>query len=186
MPVGRRPPWVKISQRGGSPGADTRLASMATTTHWAAELLRGQAHDLAVGDRGRIDRGLVGAGEQKIADVVGGADAAADRQRHEADLGRAPDDIEQDAAILVARRDVEEAQFVRARLVVSDRALDRVAGVAQIDEIDALDDPAVLDVETGYDPGLEGHWRQPLRPSARRRPLDRNSASAARGSSRPS
>ncbi|MCY1452572.1 hypothetical protein D9M71_695010 [compost metagenome] len=33
-PVGLRPPWVKISQRGVSPGADTFLASMATTMHW--------------------------------------------------------------------------------------------------------------------------------------------------------
>ena len=55
-----------------------------------AELLRRPAHDLAVGDRRRIDRGFVGAGEQEIADVVDGANAAADRERHEADFGRAP------------------------------------------------------------------------------------------------
>jgi hypothetical protein len=36
-------------------------------------------------------------------------------------------------------------------------ALDRVSGVAQIDELDAFDDPAVLDVETGDDAGFEGH-----------------------------
>lgn len=32
-PVGLRPPWVKISQRGASPGAETFFASMATTMH---------------------------------------------------------------------------------------------------------------------------------------------------------
>src|SRR5580704_5182964 len=35
MPVALRPPCVKISQRGGSPGFDMRLASTATTTHWS-------------------------------------------------------------------------------------------------------------------------------------------------------
>src|SRR5674536_87621 len=35
MPVGWRPPWVKISQRAGSPAFDTCLASMATTMHWS-------------------------------------------------------------------------------------------------------------------------------------------------------
>ena len=151
-----------------------------------AELLRGPAHDLTIGDRSRIDRGLVGAGEQEIADIVGRADAAANRQRHEAHLGCAPDHIEEDAAILVARCDVEKAQLVRTRLVVSDRALDRVPRVAQVDEIDALDDAAVLDVETGYDAGFESHCAKPASFGPPPSPFDRSSASAARGSSRPS
>ena len=46
-------------------------------------------------------------------------------------------------------------QFVGAGLVVGDRRFDRIAGVAQIDEIDALDDTAVLDVEAGNDADLE-------------------------------
>src|SRR5690606_40247216 len=36
-PVAVRPPWVNTSQRGGSPGAETRLASMATTMHCRSE-----------------------------------------------------------------------------------------------------------------------------------------------------
>ena len=51
--------------------------------------------------------------------------------------------------------DVEEAQFVGAGGVIGDRRLDGIAGVAQVDEIDALDHPAVLDVETGDDADLE-------------------------------
>src|ERR1700682_6236315 len=35
MPVGLRPPWVKISQASASPGCDTFLASIATTMHWS-------------------------------------------------------------------------------------------------------------------------------------------------------
>ena len=149
-----------------------------------AELLGSLAHDVPIGDRGRIDRGLVRARQQKAADVVGGADAAADRQRHETDFRRAPDDVEEDAAVFVACGNVQEAQFVRARSVVSDGALDRIAGVAQIDEVDALDDAAVLDVETGDDPRLESHCADLAGRSAR--PPAWSRVSAARGSSRPS
>ena len=156
MPVGRRPPWVKISQRGGAPGGvATCLASIATTTHWLPNFSAAARTKRAVGDGGRIDRGLVGAGEQQVADVVERAHAAADRQRHEADFGGAAHDVDQRAAVLVAGGDVEEAQFVGAGLVVGDGAFDRIAGVAQVDEIDALDDAAVLDVEAGDDAGLK-------------------------------
>jgi len=48
-----------------------------------------------------------------------------------------------------------EAQLVGARGVIGDRALDRIAGVAQIDEMHALDDAAVLHVETGNDAALK-------------------------------
>ena len=109
MPVGRLPPWVKISQRGGASGRGHAFGVDRDHDALGAEFLRRLADDLAVGDRRRIDRGLVRAGKQQIADVVGGTDPAADGERHEADLGRAPDHIEQDAAILMARCDVEEA-----------------------------------------------------------------------------
>src|SRR5262249_10610173 len=55
----------------------------------------------------------------------------------------------------MARRDVEEGQFIGTGRVVGDRRLDRIAGVAEIDEVDALDDAAVLDVEAGNDADLE-------------------------------
>ena len=109
------------------------------------------ADELAVGDGGRVDRRLVGAGEQQLTDVIERSHAAADRQGHEADLGGAADDVDDRAAVLVARRDVEEAQFVGPRLVVGDGALNWIAGVAQVDELDALDDAAVLDVEARND-----------------------------------
>ena len=90
-----------------------------------------------------------------MADVLNGAHAAADGERHETGLGRAPDHVEQDAARLVARGDVEEAQLVRARGVIGLRGLDRIAGVAQIDEAHALDDAPVLDVEAGDEADFE-------------------------------
>jgi hypothetical protein len=55
----------------------------------------------------------------------------------------------------VARRDVEEAELVRAGGVIGNGRFDRIAGVAQIDEIDTLDHAAVFHVEAGDDADFE-------------------------------
>ena len=83
------------------------------------------------------------------------AHAAADRQRHEAGFRGAAHHVEHGAAVFVAGGDVEEAELVGAGGVIGDRRFDRIAGIAQIDEVDALDDAAVLDVEAGNDADLE-------------------------------
>ena len=51
--------------------------------------------------------------------------------------------------------DVEKKQLVGAFAVVEPRLGHRVAGIDEIDKIDALNDPPVLDVETGNDPHLQ-------------------------------
>ena len=100
---------------------------------------------------------------EQPADVLDGAHAAADGQRHEAALRGALDDVEDGVAVLVAGRDVEEAQLVGAGGVVGGSRLDRIAGVHQVHELDALDDAAVLDIETGNDADLQhlllDRWR---------------------------
>ena len=120
-----------------------------------AELLRRLAHEVPVRHGGRVDRRLVGAGEQEIANIVERAHAAADGQRHETGFRRALHDIEQNAAIFMARGNVEKAQLVGAGGVIGDGAFHRIAGVAQIDEIHALDDATLFHVETGDDAGFE-------------------------------
>src|SRR6202011_4519847 len=74
---------------------------------------------------------------------------------HEAGLGGAPHHVENDAAVLVAGGDVQERKIVGAGCVIRNGGRDRIAGVAQIDEVHALDDAAVLDVEAGDDTDLE-------------------------------
>src|SRR5574341_362912 len=91
-------------------------------------------------------------------------------------FGRPPDDVQHDRAPLVRGRDVEEDQLVRVLLVVGDGCRHGIAGVRQVDEPDALDDAAVLDVEAGDD-ALGQH---PARPHAG------TAAWAARRSSLPS
>ena len=95
----------------------------------AAEFLGRLAHEIGPRHRGGVDRDLVGAGEQQAADVLDGAHAAADGQRHEALLGGARDHVVERVAILVAGGDVEEAELVGALAVVDPRLLDRIAGI---------------------------------------------------------
>ena len=51
--------------------------------------------------------------------------------------------------------DVEKAKFVGAHAVVKDGLLDRIAGIAQVDEVDTFDDAAVFDVQTRDDTDFE-------------------------------
>src|SRR3546814_15561659 len=92
-------------------------------------------------------------------------------------LGGAADDIEQDAAVLMARRDVEEAEFVGAGGVVDAGLFHRVAGIDQIDKVHALHHAAVLHVEAG-DAAPGQHHAAPLSCRDRR-------AGAAAASMRP-
>ena len=94
------------------------------------------------------------------------ADAAADRERDEDVVGGAPRQLDDRVAALVGRGDVEEDELVGALGVVALGQLDRVAGVAQVDEVRALDDAAGVDVQA-RDHALEVHGQ--ARPSAAER-----------------
>ena len=179
MPVALRPPWVKISQRVALARPRHLLGVDGDDDALVAEFFRRLAHEIRVLHRGGVDRDLVGAGKQQLADVLDGPDAAADGERHEAGLRRAPHHVEQDAARLVARGDVEEAELVGAGRVVGLRRFDRIARIAQIDELHALHDAPVLDVEAGDEADFE-HQAGFLANRVR------SSASASRGSMRPS
>ena len=87
--VGVRPPCVNTSQRGL--GRRRRIAARVDGDDdgLAAERVRGAAHELGIGDRGRVDADLVGAREQQLAHVVDRAHAAAHGERQEHPLGRA-------------------------------------------------------------------------------------------------
>src|ERR1039458_2263501 len=143
-----------------------------------AEFLRRFLDESAPAHRHSIDRHLVGARRQQRADVLDRAHAAADRERHEAGVRRAPHHVEDDAAVLLAASDVEEAKLVGTGRVIGNGSFHRIAGVAQIDEIDALDHTAVFHVEAGNDADFE-HGYAAVRAS-------RMSLSASAAPSRPS
>src|SRR5690606_37382790 len=75
---------------------------------------------------GAVDRGLVRPGEQRIADVLNGAQPAADAEGDEDCVGDVLNNVEHGVAPLVRGADVEQDQLVRALGVVYTRVLDRV------------------------------------------------------------
>src|SRR5262249_35674298 len=115
-------------------------------------------------NRRGVDRHLVGARGQKLANVLDRAHSATDGERHEAGLRRAPYHVEDDVAVLVAGGDVEERELVGAGRVIGHRRFNWIAGVAQVEEFHALDHAAVLDVETGNDANLEHAVTSPPAP----------------------
>ena len=127
------------------------------------------AHQPGVVHRGGVDRDLVGAGVEQAPHVLDPAHPAPDGERDEHALRHRLDHVQQDVALIRARGDVEEAQLVGALLVVARRDLDRVARVAQPDEVDALHHPPGRDVQAGDDPFRERHIK-PCRAPCRRRP----------------
>ena len=142
-----------------------RRASIAHTTHWAPN-----SAAISLMSSGRCDgRGvhadLVGPGPQQPASVLHGADAAADGERDEHLLGGAARDVDHRVAAVGRRGDVEEHQLVGAFGVVAGGQLDRVAGVAQADEVHALHDAALGHVEAGDHPGGAHRIDGTLRPT---------------------
>ena len=80
-----------------------------------------------------------------------GAHAAADRERNEDLVGSARDDVDDRVAAVGGRGDIKEHELVGAFAVIERGQLDGIAGVAQIDELDALDDAAIGHVQAGND-----------------------------------
>ena len=77
--------------------------------------------------------------------------AAAHRQRDRDGRSRPVDQVEEGSAVLVRCRDVEESDLIGPAGAVPLGRLDRIARIAKPDEVDALDDAPIFDVETGDD-----------------------------------
>src|SRR5439155_18360413 len=94
---------------------------------------------------------FVGAGVEQRPNVVDRVHASAHRQRNEHDVRDSLDHVVEETPRLDARAYVEKGELVGALEVVAARDLDRIAGIAQVDEIHALDHAACGDVEAGND-----------------------------------
>jgi hypothetical protein len=94
----------------------------------------------------RVDRHLVGPGVEHALRVCDLAHAAADRERHEHLVGRPAGQLDDRRALVGGRCDVEEHELVGAVAVVVGGELDRVPGVADVDEARPLDDAPRVDV----------------------------------------
>src|SRR5699024_10138879 len=114
------------------------------------------------GDRGGVDSDLVRAGPQQDVHILDAAHTAADSQRNEYLFRSSVDDLQRRAAPLCRGGDVQERELVRALGVIDSRHLDRVPRVGKVDEVDPLDHPAGVHVETRNHPDGEAHARAAL------------------------
>ena len=102
-------------------------------------------------DGGGVEADFVGAGAEQEVHFRDALDAAADGQGDAYFLGDRLHGGEQCPPILDAGGDVEKDQLVGAFGIVAGGDRRRVAGVAEVDEVDSFDYPAVADVQAGYD-----------------------------------
>lgn len=94
------------------------------------------------GEGGGVDADFVCACVEHFVHVVDGANAAADGEWDEAVCSGAADDVDHGAAVVGRGGDVEKNEFVGLLIVVGDGAFDGIAGVDEVDEVDAFDDAA--------------------------------------------
>jgi hypothetical protein len=66
-------------------------------------------------------------------------------------FGRTGDDVENNSAVLVRGRNVEEAKLIGAFTVINARDLHWIAGVTQIEKFNPFDDSSGFYVETWND-----------------------------------
>jgi len=128
-----------------SPGVDGEHDALVT------KALRRLGDQIGVLHGGGIDGDLLGAAAQQLVDLLDALDAAADRKRDEDVLGYFLHHVDDGLARADRGGDVQEDQLVGSHVTVSGPQLDRVAGVAEVEEVDPLDHAIVFDVETGND-----------------------------------
>ncbi len=97
----------------------------------------------------RVDRHLVRPGVEHGLRVGRRAHAPADREGDEHVVRAAARELRHGFALLVRGGDVEEDDLVGPLVLVAHRQLHRVAGIAQVHELHALDHAALVHVEAG-------------------------------------
>lgn len=100
-----------------------------------------------VGDRGRVQRNLVGPRQQRFTNVVGRSQTATNGERDEDGLGDLCREFDDRGATLVGRRDVQKDKLIGTGSSIGAGKLHRITGIADADKVHALDDPPIADVE---------------------------------------
>ena len=116
-----------------------------------AKVAADRVDERRVGEGGGVDAYLVGARIEDVLGVARAADAPAHGEGHKELAGGAADGIEQGLTAFVRGGDVEQHDFVGAFARVTRGLRSRIAGVDEIDELNALDHAAAVNIETGDD-----------------------------------
>ncbi len=118
----------------------------------AAEFIRRFADQIRIHYRRRIDGNLIRALPQNRLKIIYRADAAAHRKGDKHLLGNLSHHLHSRISRVGGSRDIQKNQLVRSRPVISRADLSRIARILKIDEINALDNPAVFHIQTGNNP----------------------------------
>ena len=102
-------------------------------------------------DRGRVDRDFVCALAQECTEVLDGADTTSDRKWDKDRFCDAAYHIDDRIPGIGGSGDIEEDELIGTCRVIGGCDLDRISGILQIDEVDALYDPSVFYIQTGND-----------------------------------
>ncbi len=105
--------------------------------------------ELRIGDRSAIDTDLVSACIEQTTYIVDRAHAAAHCQWNEYLGCHSFDNMQNQIAAVGGCRDIEKSDFVRTLLIVAARDFHRVASIAQLNEVYALDHATRGHVEAG-------------------------------------
>ena len=146
----------------------------------AAEFRCDVGHHLWPLYRRAVDCDLVCARKQQGTGIFDRGDAPTHGQRHKTHLCRALDHIKQGPAPFMRRGNIKEAQLVGTCRIIGLRLFDRIASIAQIDEIDALDHAPIGDIKAWNDTNADGHWETPINLVIARRQSRRGNPESAR------
>src|SRR4030095_11529335 len=97
-----------------------------------------------------IDGDFIGSGLEEVPNVFDLVDSSAHRKRHENLIGGARYDIQNNLAVLMGSRDVEETEFVCSFAIVHAGNFNRVTCIPKLKKFYTLDDPSGLNVKTRY------------------------------------
>ncbi len=107
--------------------------------------------------RGGINGDLIGTGIQHGAHILNLANTATDGQGNKYLAGHVFHHVHHGLAIIGTGRDIEKSNFIGPLLIIAARDFHRVTGIADIDELHALDHAALVHVETGNDAFCQAH-----------------------------
>ena len=116
-----------------------------------SKTLGGFCEQVRILNGGGINGDFFGTASQELVDLVNCLDAAAYGERDEDVFGDFFDELDDCFARANGGGDVEEDQLIGAFITVSCAELDGVAGIAEIQEMDAFDNTVVFNIETRDD-----------------------------------
>ena len=134
---------------------------MDKTTHWLPKTLSRFADQFRPKNGCRVDRDLIGTGPQNLVKVIDTGDTAADRKGDGNRFGHSTDDVEEDMAFFMSRRNIVKNEFVGQLVRIEFPQADRVVDILQVLKLLPLHDAAVADVEAGYN-SFRQHLTFPL------------------------